>query len=350
MFMPIPLALLLAATGANPRLQSPRHHARRAGQKALEEALLRLEGLPAAPKGASWWLTARSTCALCIHAETLQIWRDLKGEWWASIQTPFLVGGADQVRALNRAHPDWRASRLLSSMVQFKLEPSESVQLRSSIQEAASRLSRIQVPLCPIDPTKGQSVVDGEFVFIESGGNGSRTVRWESGPQGHEELARWVRDFHQARLEAWLSMQREQGYPALLNAVEFKALASEFFVAACGEGSEPKLVDVLLGRGMSGHIRNLDGDWALAAAAERGDVDLVRRLLTHGADPKAPGRDGWMALDAAINSRSPETVKALLDGGAPVDRSGHGDGLPLARARRYGLKEIEVLLLSAGAR
>lgn len=103
-------------------------------------------------------------------------------------------------------------------------------------------------------------------------------------------------------------------------------------------------------------ITNRYGGTALIPASEHGYVEVVRELLTQtSVDVNHVNRLGWTALLEAIilndgNKRQQETIELLIHHGADVNLA-DGDGIsPLRHAKAKGFKEIEALLIQAGAK
>jgi ankyrin repeat protein len=100
---------------------------------------------------------------------------------------------------------------------------------------------------------------------------------------------------------------------------------------------------------------NRYGGTALIPAAERGHVETVNLLIAAGVDVNHVNNLHWTALLEAIllgNGGVSHTaiVRALIQGGADVNLA-DGDGVtPLSHARQRGYKDIEALLVRAGAR
>ncbi|WP_019413965.1 ankyrin repeat domain-containing protein [Paenisporosarcina sp. TG20] len=103
-------------------------------------------------------------------------------------------------------------------------------------------------------------------------------------------------------------------------------------------------------------ITNRYGGTALIPASEHGYVNVVKELLTHtDIDVNHVNNLGWTALLEAIilndgNEKQQQTVQLLVEFGADVNISDKNDVTPLQHARKKGYKEIEGILMKAGAR
>ncbi|WP_336776241.1 ankyrin repeat domain-containing protein [Paenibacillus sp. MMO-58] len=103
-------------------------------------------------------------------------------------------------------------------------------------------------------------------------------------------------------------------------------------------------------------ITNRYGGIAIIPASEHGYVEVVRELLERtDTNVNHVNNLGWTALLEAIilnngNERQVETVKLLIEHGADVNLSDNDDVTPLQHARKRGFKEIEQLLVNAGAK
>jgi ankyrin repeat protein len=100
---------------------------------------------------------------------------------------------------------------------------------------------------------------------------------------------------------------------------------------------------------------NRYGGTALIPASERGHVETVRTLIETGVDVDHVNNLHWTALLEAIilgdgGERHQRIVDLLVKAGANVNLA-DGDGVtPLRHARSRGFKQIEAILLAAGAR
>lgn len=103
-------------------------------------------------------------------------------------------------------------------------------------------------------------------------------------------------------------------------------------------------------------ITNRFGGTALIPASEHGYVDVIKELLTNtDIDVNHVNNLGWTALLEAIilnngDEKQQQTVKLLIDHGADVNIPDHNNVTPLQHAREKGFKEIEHILLKAGAK
>jgi ankyrin repeat protein len=127
------------------------------------------------------------------------------------------------------------------------------------------------------------------------------------------------------------------------------------FLYAGAEG----LIDILeltIKAGADPSITNRYGGTALIPASEHGYVDVVKELLNHTEiDVNHVNNLGWTALLEAIvlndgNEKQQQTVQLLIDNGADVNLPDHENVTPLQHARERGFKEIEEILLKAGAK
>ncbi|WHY95300.1 ankyrin repeat domain-containing protein [Peribacillus simplex] len=127
------------------------------------------------------------------------------------------------------------------------------------------------------------------------------------------------------------------------------------FLYAGAEG----YVDILklaIEAGADPSITNRYGGTALIPASEHGYVEVIKELLTKtDIDVNHVNDLGWTALLEAIilnngDGKQQETVQLLVDHGADVTIPDNGGMSPLQHAREKGFKEIEQILLSAGAK
>jgi ankyrin repeat protein len=100
---------------------------------------------------------------------------------------------------------------------------------------------------------------------------------------------------------------------------------------------------------------NRYGGTALIPASERGHVETVRTLIEAGVDVDHVNKLGWTALLEAIilgdgGKHHQQIVDLLVKARANVNLADCDGVTPLQHARSRGFKEIERLLLAAGAR
>ncbi|WP_409270056.1 ankyrin repeat domain-containing protein [Neobacillus sp. SCS-31] len=132
-------------------------------------------------------------------------------------------------------------------------------------------------------------------------------------------------------------------------------MKNNVFLYAGAEG----YIDILklaIKAGADPHITNRYGGVAVIPAAERGHVDVVELLLTEtDINVNHVNNLGWTALIEAIilnngGKRQQEIIGLLIDHGADVNIP-DGDGVtPLEHTREKGFKEIEKMLVKAGAK
>jgi len=102
-------------------------------------------------------------------------------------------------------------------------------------------------------------------------------------------------------------------------------------------------------------ILNRYGGTALIPAAEHGHVEVIEELLNNTTiDVNHVNRLGWTALMEAIvlnngNPTQQTVVQLLIDHGADVNIPDNNNVTPLQHAKKQGFKEIEIILIVAGA-
>jgi ankyrin repeat protein len=122
-----------------------------------------------------------------------------------------------------------------------------------------------------------------------------------------------------------------------------------------GAEGELEILRLAIAAGADTHITNRFGGTALIPAAERGHVEIVRTLLTTSdVDVNHINNLGWTALLEAIvlsdgGPSHQQIVRLLIDHGADVNIPDREKVTPLQHARRRGYREIERLLVEAGA-
>ncbi|WP_028391145.1 ankyrin repeat domain-containing protein [Bacillus cihuensis] len=127
------------------------------------------------------------------------------------------------------------------------------------------------------------------------------------------------------------------------------------FLYAGAEG----YIDILkltIEAGVDPAITNRYGGTALIPASEHGYVDVIKELLTHtDIDVNHINNLGWTALLEAIilnngDEKQQQTVQLLLEHGADLNIPDNDKVTPLQHAREKGFKEIEKILIKAGAK
>lgn len=127
------------------------------------------------------------------------------------------------------------------------------------------------------------------------------------------------------------------------------------FLYAGAEG----YVDILkltIQAGADPTITNRYGGTALIPASEHGYVEVVKELLAQTDINVNHVNDlGWTALLEAIilsdgSEKQQQTVQLLIEHGADVNIPDNENVTPLQHAREAGFKEIEQMLLKAGAK
>ncbi|PEJ54535.1 hypothetical protein CN692_19580 [Bacillus sp. AFS002410] len=127
------------------------------------------------------------------------------------------------------------------------------------------------------------------------------------------------------------------------------------FLYAGAEG----LIDILkltIKAGADPTITNRYDGTALIPASEHGYINVVKELLTNTKiNINHVNNLGWTALLEAIilnngNQTQQQIVQTLIDYGADVNISDHENVTPLQHAREKGFKEIEAILINAGAK
>ena len=127
------------------------------------------------------------------------------------------------------------------------------------------------------------------------------------------------------------------------------------FLYASAEGYV-EILKLTIKAGADPSITNRYGGTALIPASEHGYVDVIKELITNtDIDINHINDLGWTALLEAIilnngDEKQQQTVQLLIDYGADVNIPDHNNVTPLQHARDKGLKEIENILLKAGAK
>ena len=114
-------------------------------------------------------------------------------------------------------------------------------------------------------------------------------------------------------------------------------------------GGHVATLRLLLDRGASIDMPNVDGETALIIAAHQGHRDSVQFLLERGADIERQGYYGRTVLYVAASRGHKSIVELLLEKGADVNRPNHGQMTPLYEAAEEGHQSVVELLLEKGA-
>jgi len=116
------------------------------------------------------------------------------------------------------------------------------------------------------------------------------------------------------------------------------------------------IVELLIEAKANTKLTNRYGGVAIIPASEKGHVETVRTLLEKtDIDVNHVNRLGWTALLEAIllsdgGTKHQRIVRLLLDHGADPNLADNDGVTPLQHAKQKGYKEIERMLLDAGAR
>lgn len=117
-----------------------------------------------------------------------------------------------------------------------------------------------------------------------------------------------------------------------------------------------EILKLTIEAGADPSITNRYGGTALIPASEHGYIDVIKELLTNtDIDINHINDLGWTALLEAIilnngDEKQQQTVQLLINHGADVNIPDHNNVTPLQHARKKGFKEIENILLKAGAK
>lgn len=126
------------------------------------------------------------------------------------------------------------------------------------------------------------------------------------------------------------------------------------FLYAGAEGYM-EILKLMIAAGADPTITNRYGGVALIPASEHGYVEVVNELMTNTkTDVNHVNNLGWTALLEAIilndgSEKQRQTIRLLIEHGADVNLADKDGVTPLEHAREKGYKEIEEILLEAGA-
>jgi ankyrin repeat protein len=126
------------------------------------------------------------------------------------------------------------------------------------------------------------------------------------------------------------------------------------YLIATSEGYLELLLKALQA-GADVHSKDSYNGTGLIRAAERGHVEIIRELLKMDIPIDHVNRLGWTALLEAIilgegGERHTEVVRLLVEAGADVNLADSNGVTPLKHAQQRGFKNIEQILITAGAR
>ncbi|WP_082631761.1 ankyrin repeat domain-containing protein [Cytobacillus praedii] len=127
------------------------------------------------------------------------------------------------------------------------------------------------------------------------------------------------------------------------------------FLYAGAEGYV-EILKLTIESGADPTITNRYGGTALIPASEHGYVNVIKELLANtDTDVNHVNDLGWTALLEAIilndgDEKQQQAVQLLIDYGADVNIPDKNNVTPLKHARENGFKEIEQILLKAGAK
>lgn len=116
------------------------------------------------------------------------------------------------------------------------------------------------------------------------------------------------------------------------------------------------ILKLMIAAGADPTITNRYGGVAVIPASEHGYVEVVEELLKHTkTDVNHVNNLGWTALLEAIilndgSEKQQQTIRLLIEHGADVNLADKDGVTPLEHAREKGFKEIEAILLEAGAK
>ncbi|MFO1445125.1 ankyrin repeat domain-containing protein [Bacillus sp. Bva_UNVM-123] len=117
-----------------------------------------------------------------------------------------------------------------------------------------------------------------------------------------------------------------------------------------------EILKLTIAAGADPTITNRYGGIAIIPASERGHIEVIKELLTNtDIDINHVNNLGWTALIEAIilnngNETQQQVVQLLVDYGADVNIPDHDHVTPFQHAQAKGFKEIEEILLKAGAK
>lgn len=116
-----------------------------------------------------------------------------------------------------------------------------------------------------------------------------------------------------------------------------------------------EILKLTIDAGADPTLTNRYGGTALIPAAEHGYIDVITELLTRtNIDVNHVNNLGWTALMEAIilsdgNGTQQQVIRLLIEHDANINIPDHDGVTPLQHARAHNFKEIEEILIQAGA-
>lgn len=106
-----------------------------------------------------------------------------------------------------------------------------------------------------------------------------------------------------------------------------------------------EIVDFLVGRGASVHVRNFRGQTPLHCAASWGRIRIATLLVVHGARINAEDNDGLAPLHCAITRRQSQIIMPLFRLGANVNLADNAGRRPVEMVNAADCKTYRELLM-----
>ena len=177
--------------------------------------------------------------------------------------------------------------------------------------------------------------IHGRGIDINAEGEDGKTALMLACEKGHEEIVEYL-----IVQGADMTMQTDWGYTALTaSMVECEGLGNirnELIITLIESG-----VDV------NAKTRKIS---PLIAASGNGNVEIVSKLIKKGAKVSwKTSKLGEFPLLYATGGGHVDVVKILIEYGAKVNWKNHYGRTALGEARKKGFKEIEKMLIDAGA-
>jgi len=135
----------------------------------------------------------------------------------------------------------------------------------------------------------------------------------------------------------------------LLKGAQIGGDTNKIFDLAIRRG-DPKLVALLLKKGLDPNSQDRNARTLLMKAADSGNAEIVTLLAGQGANINAKNRGGYTALHRAISGKNLNVARILLARGARVNSQSKHGVTPLMQAASSGSLEALELLLRQKAR